>query len=91
MAQRQIPISEGAAWRNSANVCALADSDRHLGHVVREGEGWVAYDGTHAARDGNTFRPLGFFPSIFNAKQAVELATKPRAETLIDELEETLV
>jgi peptide methionine sulfoxide reductase MsrB len=34
------------SWSNSKFVCALADSDRHLGHVIKD-EKWHAYDATH--------------------------------------------
>jgi hypothetical protein len=36
---------------------------------------WIAYDATHAGSHGSAFRPLGFFPSVTIAKQAVERAT----------------
>ena len=31
------------AWRDGEDLCALADGDRHLGHVINEGE-WQAFD-----------------------------------------------
>jgi hypothetical protein len=31
-------------WREAAGICALADSERHLGHAVRAHESWIAYD-----------------------------------------------
>ncbi len=69
--------SQTASWRNSSNVCAYANEDRHLGHIVRTGEGWIAFDATHSATEGNAFRPLGFFRKVEQARQAVELATEP--------------
>jgi hypothetical protein len=36
-----------AAWRHSASICALADGERHLGHIVQIGGRWYAFDATH--------------------------------------------
>jgi len=66
-----------ASWRDSPQVCVYTDSERHLGHVVRSREGWIAFDGTHTDAFGNTFRPPGFFLSAAAAKEAVESATTP--------------
>jgi len=61
-------------WRDSAAVCALADGERHLGHIVRIGANWHAFDATHFNEEGNGFRSLGTFASILAAKAAVEQA-----------------
>jgi hypothetical protein len=61
-----------AEWRNSAEICALADGERHLGHIVAIGNNWHAYDATHSNDEGNGFRPLGKFASITAAKAAVD-------------------
>jgi hypothetical protein len=45
-------------WRDSRSICCLADAERHLGHIVRAGSCWLAFDATH----GNE-----------SAKRAVEL------------------
>jgi hypothetical protein len=55
-------------------VCALADEERHLGHVVRTGGRWHAFDATHANQKGTGFRPLGTYISLLAAKEAVEQA-----------------
>ena len=62
------------AWRNSTEICALADGERHLGHILKIGERWYAFDGTHSNDESNGFRNLGAFASIGSAKIAVELS-----------------
>jgi len=69
--------SQTASWRNSSTVCAYANEDRHLGHIVRIREGWMAFDATHSTAEGNAFRPLGIFRTSEHARQAVEFATEP--------------
>jgi hypothetical protein len=59
-------------WRISKTVCALADEERHLGHAMRIGRRWHAFDATRPNHDSNGFRLLGTFASIAAAKQAVE-------------------
>ena len=66
---------KAGSWRDSSQVCVYSDRERHLGHVVRSGDGWIAFDGTHTSAFGNTFRPLGFFQSEEAAKEAVQSAT----------------
>ena len=61
------------SWRNSDYVCALADSERHLGHVVKT-EQWHAYDATHPNDASIGFKYLGPFVDLAAAKQAVESA-----------------
>ena len=68
-----------AEWRNSNSVCALADGERHLGHVVRIGTRWHAFDATHFNEEGNSFRPLGKFVSLEAAKSAIEACCLRRA------------
>ena len=80
-----------ASWCNSSQVCAYSDADRHLGHIVRAGEGWIAFDATHAATHGNGFLPLGYFRSVTTAMEAVQLATDPESERFVDLLRETVV
>ena len=63
----------GLSWQDSDVVCALADSDRHLGHLINRGE-WYAYDATHVDEDSQTFKCLGTFPDLASAKRMVELA-----------------
>lgn len=63
----------GLSWQDSDIVCALADSDRHLGHLIHRGE-WYAYDATHVDESAQTFRCLGAFPDLASAKRTVELA-----------------
>jgi len=61
-----------AEWIDSDSVCALADGERHLGHVVRVGMQWHAFDGTHSNEEGNGFRSLGSFINLKAAKAAIE-------------------
>ena len=65
------------AWRNSNSVCALADGERHLGHILKIGGRWLAYDATHFNEESNGFRSLGTFASQSAAKEAVVLCGTP--------------
>lgn len=58
-------------WRNSPAICALADGERHLGHVMKLGGRWQAFDATHFNNDSNGFQVLGTFVSLSAAKEAV--------------------
>ena len=62
-------------WHDSPSVCALTNDHRHLGHVVRARNRWIAFDATHTDAEGSGFRFLGFWLSAALAKCAVELAT----------------
>jgi hypothetical protein len=59
-------------WRDSDAVCALSDSDRHLGHTVRVGNYWIGYDAIHLNPTHDGFRVIGTFASVAAAKEAVE-------------------
>jgi hypothetical protein len=61
-----------AGWRDSRNVCALSDGDRHLGHIVLKAGQWYSFDATHLNESSNGFRHLGTYHSIDVAKAAVE-------------------
>lgn len=65
------------AWRNSDSVSALADGERHLGHVLRIGGRWHAFDATHSNERATGFRSLGSFVSRTAAKDAVEQSCWP--------------
>jgi hypothetical protein len=71
MIERQ-HIAGVAAWRISAHICALADGERHLGHIVKIGMRWHAYDATHSNETGDGFLCLGNFVSMESAREAVE-------------------
>lgn len=58
-------------WRDAKDVCALADSDRHLGHIVNQGD-WHAFDAVHPNDAGDGFRHVGVFATAEQAKAAVE-------------------
>jgi hypothetical protein len=57
------------------NVCAFADSERHLGHIVKVESLWIGFDGTRLAENNVGFRIIGAFPDIDSAKLAVEFAS----------------
>jgi hypothetical protein len=59
-------------WRESADVCALTDSERHLGHAIRVDKYWIAYDAIHANPSNKGFRVIGTFPTPAAAKHAIE-------------------
>lgn len=60
------------AWRISSQICALSDGERHVGHIVKIGGRWHAYDAMHANETGDGFRNLGTFAALEPAKAAVE-------------------
>jgi hypothetical protein len=62
-------------WRIGDDVCALADSERHLGHILRIESQWIAFDGTRLSECGVGFQVIGTFPDMKSAKIAVEFAT----------------
>ena len=63
----------GATWLYSDRICALADGDRHLGHLIRK-ERWYAYDATRVDEASRGFKCLGAFSDLISAKQMLELA-----------------
>jgi hypothetical protein len=63
------------AWRNSQQICALADGERHLGHILQVGGRWYAFDATHFNETEDGFRGLGSFASAESAREAVELSS----------------
>jgi hypothetical protein len=69
---RDIPEFCAATWRDSSEVCALADNQRHLGHVVRAGDCWLAFDATRSNSAGTGFRLIGSWMDIAVAKRALE-------------------
>jgi hypothetical protein len=69
------PVNPLGCWRVSGDVCAFADSERHLGHVLKVESLWIAFDGTHLAESGMGFRIIGTFSDLASAKTAVEFAT----------------
>jgi hypothetical protein len=69
-------VHQGAGqreWRNSEFICAFADAERHLGHLVKM-EQWHAYDATHSDDPSGGIHYLGEFADVAAAKQVVELA-----------------
>jgi len=63
-----------ATWRDSPSVCALSNNHRHLGHIVKAGDCWLAFDATHSRGTNSGFCLLGSWTNIALAKCAVELA-----------------
>jgi hypothetical protein len=63
--------NSNCGWRDSEFVCALADTDRHLGHLVKTKK-WHAYDATHSNEASTGFKYLGAFVNVAAAKQAVD-------------------
>ncbi len=66
------PTAPASIWRESADACALADEERHLGHAIRVGKLWIAYDAIHLNPTKDGFRVIGTFASASAAKEAVE-------------------
>jgi hypothetical protein len=69
----------GRSWRSSEHICAFADSERHLGHVIRT-EKWHAYDATHPNQASDGFKYLGPFVDLASAMQAVESSVRRARE-----------
>lgn len=69
-------IDSGASdrwtWYLGSDVCALSDSERHLGHAVKEGDFWTAYDAIHPDPLRNGFLTLGRFRNIVGAIEAIQ-------------------
>jgi len=65
----------GLTWLDSAQVCALADNERHLGHAVKLHQ-WYAYDATRLDPDGDGFAFLGAFREREGAKEAVQQSVR---------------
>jgi hypothetical protein len=63
----------GRSWRNSGHLCAFADNERHLGHVMKMNQ-WHAYDATHSDETATSFKYLGSFAELEAAMDAVESA-----------------
>ena len=74
-------------WRDSPSVCALADDQRHLGHIVRAGNCWLAFDATRINKTGSGFWLLGACVNIAVAKCAVELAVVEEFGNFISRLQ----
>jgi hypothetical protein len=70
-------IARTLTWQISARVCALSDWERHIGHVVRIGGCWHAFDATHSNEKGNGFQSLGTFAAVESARHAVEQSYRP--------------
>jgi hypothetical protein len=69
---RDLAEFRAATWRDSSSVCALADGQRHLGHVVRAGNCWLAFDATRSNSTGTGFRLIGSWMNVAVAKRALE-------------------
>jgi hypothetical protein len=61
-----------AIWFKVVGVCALADSERHLGHAVRKGGNWLAYDAVHPNAPHDGFLYVGHFKTVIDAQRAIE-------------------
>src|ERR1700723_1786491 len=40
-------------WRHSNHICALSDGERHVGHIVKIGGRWHAFDAMHSNDNGD--------------------------------------
>ena len=65
-------VNGAFGWRISAHICALTDGERHVGHIVKIGGRWHAFDAMHSNEAGDGFRVLGTFSSREPAQKAVE-------------------
>jgi hypothetical protein len=65
------------SWRYSDEICALSDGERHVGHMVKIGGRWHAFDAMHSNDTRDGFRSLGNYTSMDSAKNAVEQCYRP--------------
>jgi len=73
------PPPANLVWRNSDYICALSDGERHVGHIVRIGGRWHAFDAMHSNDKGDGFRPLGTFTAASPARETVEQSYRPKS------------
>jgi len=66
-------------WKRSEHVCAFADGERHLGHVIKTAQ-WNAFDATHLNETSGGFKYLGAFGDPVAAMHAVELSVERKQE-----------
>jgi hypothetical protein len=75
----------GRSWTNAKHASALADSERHFGHVVKTGAiktgQWHAWDATHVSDASERWNYLGPFADRNAAMQAVESAVSQIRES----------
>jgi len=72
-------LAGSRTWRRSENICALADGERHFGHVIKT-EQWNAYDATRLNGASGGFKYLGTFVDLAAAMQAVESSVERKQE-----------
>ena len=65
-------LSLALAWRVSPHICALTDGERHVGHIVKIGGRWHAFDAMHSNDAGDGFRALGTYAALESAQRAIE-------------------
>jgi len=68
-------VNQLGYWRVGGKACAFADSERHLGHILKVDSQWLAWDGTRLGESGIGFRLIGAFTDISSARIAVEFAS----------------
>jgi hypothetical protein len=78
MISDQLSSLDVRVWQQRGDVCTLADSDRHLGHIINLGV-WHAFDAIHLNETGNGFKSVGLFETIDLAKAAVEHSISQRS------------
>lgn len=65
-------VAAALEWQYSGQICALSDGERHIGHVVKIGGRWHAFDAMHGNDTGDGFQSLGTFVARESAITAVE-------------------
>jgi len=78
-------VGSGAETRQTLyvapSVCAIADSERHLGHAIKEEGLWTAYDAVHPDPAQHGFLVLGRFKSLLAAVRAIQSSVVAVLET----------
>jgi hypothetical protein len=72
-------LAGSRTWKCSDHICAFADGERHLGHVIKTDQ-WNAYDATHPDEASGGFKHLGAFVDLAAAMRAVELSVERKQE-----------
>jgi hypothetical protein len=69
-------------WLIFPHVSAFCTSVRHLGHIVRHGRQWHAFDTTRPHNDGTFPKIVGTFYNARKARAAVEMSVLGDPEAL---------
>jgi hypothetical protein len=61
-------------WSQAADICAITETNGHLGLAVKTEMGWIAFTSANVSNGERGLNELGTFPNMADAKTAVERA-----------------